>query len=200
MGFQRTVLAGQFCAGGFINTSPRVHSFSGRGRRRVLILRPLLLMSTRLTCSHLQCILVLQHCGSKFTPANRRHHCRFCGDIFCAKCLIKRGGHNCCAGCKEKTEVRVNNNHLFCFCFVVFNERWRTLRTSYMNMCLLLCGQCLVLALCVFTAGLSMPTLNVPCTTFALTGQSNSRREQERAQGQGGRGPERVSEQAVCGT
>lgn len=29
-------------------------------------------------------------CGSEFNPINRRHHCRFCGKIFCHKCSDQR--------------------------------------------------------------------------------------------------------------
>eukprot|EP00038_Savillea_parva_P017445 m.20310 g.20310 ORF g.20310 m.20310 type:complete len:269 (+) comp3779_c0_seq1:385-1191(+) len=46
-------------------------------------------------------------CASKFTTANRRHHCRFCGDIFCSKCLTKHKGFLSCAPCREKTEGMV---------------------------------------------------------------------------------------------
>mmetsp|Transcript_72389 Transcript_72389/g.100570 ORF Transcript_72389/g.100570 Transcript_72389/m.100570 type:complete len:264 (-) Transcript_72389:8-799(-) len=46
-------------------------------------------------------------CNSKFTTANRRHHCRFCGDIFCSKCLSKNKGYLSCSPCKDKTEGKV---------------------------------------------------------------------------------------------
>jgi hypothetical protein len=30
-------------------------------------------------------------CDNQFTIVNRRHHCRFCGQIFCGECTMRRG-------------------------------------------------------------------------------------------------------------
>eukprot|EP00041_Stephanoeca_diplocostata_P011935 m.198215 g.198215 ORF g.198215 m.198215 type:complete len:221 (+) comp18739_c0_seq4:391-1053(+) len=46
-------------------------------------------------------------CNAAFNVKTRRHHCRFCGDVFCGKCLTKVSQHLCCGDCVSKTEGKV---------------------------------------------------------------------------------------------
>eukprot|EP00095_Tigriopus_kingsejongensis_P006642 maker-scaffold363_size195477-snap-gene-0.44 protein:Tk06642 transcript:maker-scaffold363_size195477-snap-gene-0.44-mRNA-1 annotation:"briggsae cbr-ppk-3 protein" len=51
-------------------------------------------------------------CGTKFTTFRRKHHCRVCGQIFCAKCCAHTiSGH--VVGCKGSLRVCVFCNQFF---------------------------------------------------------------------------------------
>lgn len=64
---------------------------------------------------------VCYECDSQFTVFNRRHHCRYCGRIFCGKCtsnFVPASSDNC-GNTKEDCErVRVCN-----FCFTQWEQR-----------------------------------------------------------------------------
>jgi len=45
------------------------------------------------------------YCSESFTVINRRHHCRRCGNIFCAECLISQNKHLVCFDCKKQGGV-----------------------------------------------------------------------------------------------
>ena len=71
---------------------------------------------------------VCYDCDSQFTVFNRRHHCRVCGRIFCAKCTSNAVIHPSDkqkTSCEDKERVRVCN---YCFkqyegnCLAIDNE------------------------------------------------------------------------------
>ncbi|CAN0913380.1 1-phosphatidylinositol-3-phosphate 5-kinase FAB1B [Linum grandiflorum] len=71
---------------------------------------------------------VCYECDSQFTVFNRRHHCRVCGRIFCAKCTSNAVLHpsdNPTTSSEDKERVRVCN---YCFkqyegnCLVIDND------------------------------------------------------------------------------
>jgi hypothetical protein len=56
-------------------------------------------------------------CSSKFTQFNRRHHCRFCGQIFCNRCtglglcdLHSHEALRCCVACYEKAKIKFDDD------------------------------------------------------------------------------------------
>ncbi|CAJ2650041.1 unnamed protein product [Trifolium pratense] len=58
---------------------------------------------------------VCYDCDSQFTVFNRRHHCRICGRVFCAKCtanFIPAFPHEANNGCENSERIRVCN---YCF-------------------------------------------------------------------------------------
>ena len=55
-------------------------------------------------------------CAKKFTLLRRRHHCRFCGKVFCGACSRQRlMGRRMCAECGDKyTPVSVPKKQAVC--------------------------------------------------------------------------------------
>ena len=59
------------------------------------------------------------YCDVNFTMFNRKHHCRFCGKIFCSECLpfmqelswSDNGLQKCCMVCNEKIDVMKKNKN-----------------------------------------------------------------------------------------
>ena len=51
---------------------------------------------------HDDAVLACNLCNKQFTLFNRRHHCRFCGDIVCGSCSnVKIHGLRSCKTCSE---------------------------------------------------------------------------------------------------
>lgn len=84
------------------------------------------------------------YCDINFTMFNRKHHCRFCGKIFCSECLpfmqelswSENGLQKCCLVCNEKIDVmkkNKNKNLILCLLpltimekhvFLYLNKSW----------------------------------------------------------------------------